>query len=189
MNHILSFKSLFESIHAVTTNWYVISNEASFDKTKGNGYMVFNQEGTMSIVYIKPKDDEEARLDFYFSKEKSSDKKSICQCKVITNDGKIRISKNFDDVTAENVWDITSNFFDYCDLEKVEKSVRDKFLMGFSKIIKDIFKGETERIPGSFKTYLNYIKEWSNKSIDKVDSDNYDFLEMLKEFISYFKKS
>jgi hypothetical protein len=189
MNHILSFHKLFESIHAVTTNWYIVSHEASFDKIKGNGYMVFNQEGTMSIVYIKPKGEEEARLDFYFSKEKSQDKKSICQCKIITNGGKVRTSKNFDDVTADNVWDITSTFLDYCDLEKAEKPIRDKFLMGYSKIIKDIFKGDTERIPGSFKTYLNYIKEWSNKSIDSVDSDNYDFIEMVKEFVAYFKKS
>jgi hypothetical protein len=191
MNHILSFKALFESISAVTTNWYIVSNEASFDKMKGNGYMIFNHEGTLSIIYIKPKDEEEARLDFYFSKDKSNDKKSICECKVISIDGKVRISKKFDDVTINNVWDITALFFDYCDLEKVDKSVRNKFLMGFSKIIKDIFKGETERIPASFKTYFNYTKEWSKKSMNSLefDKNNYDFFDMIKEFMNFFKKS
>lgn len=193
MNHILSFRSLFEGVSAVTTNWYIVDNEASFDKIKGNGYMLFSQEGIMTIVYIKPKGDEEARLDFYFDKEKSPDKKSICVCKIISNNGKVRSSKNFNDVTTDNVWDITSTFFDYCDLEKSEKSIRDKFMMGYSKTIKDIFKGDTERIPGSFKTYLNYMKEWAKKSIESVsldkNEDNYDFKEMIKEFIAFFKKS
>lgn len=193
MNHILSFKSLFEGVSAVTTNWYIVANEASFDKIKGNGYMVFSQEGIMSIVYIKPKGEEEAILDFYFDKEKSQDKKSICSCKIVTTAGKTRSSKNFDDVTTDNVWDITSTFFDYCDLEKSEKSIRDKFMMGYSKTIKDIFKGDTERIPGSFKTYLTYMKEWSKKSMENVSldksEDNYDFKEMIKEFVAFFKKS
>ena len=61
------------------------------------------------------------------------------------------------------------------------------------KTIKDIFKGDTERIPGSFKTYLNYMKEWAKKSIEGVsldkNEDNYDFKEMIKEFIAFFKKS
>jgi hypothetical protein len=66
-------------------------------------------------------------------------------------------------------------------------------MMGYSKTIKDIFKGDTERIPGSFKTYLNYMKEWAKKSIEGVsldkNEDNYDFKEMIKEFIAFFKKS
>lgn len=193
MNHILSFKNLFEGISAVTTNWYIVANEASFDKIKGNGYMLFTQQGIMSIVYIKPKVEEEVRLDFYFDSKKSPDKKSICVCKIIANNGKVRSIKNFNDITLNNVWEITSDFFDFCDLEKSEKSIRDKFMMGYSKTIKDIFKENLERMPGSFKTYFNYLKEWTKKPITNLGldkkKDNYNFEEMIKEFIGFLKKS
>jgi len=174
----------------ITANWSIISNEGSFEKKKDNGYLVFSQNGTFSVIYYKG--EEEARVDFYSEKSNSTDKKSVCECKITTRSGADRTKKSFDDITTENVWDIVATFFDYCDLEKSDKNVVDKFLMGFSKSIKGVLKSEEkDQLPPSFKVFSKYIKDWSNniKLKTKSDTEEYDFSKIIEKFVSYYKSS
>jgi hypothetical protein len=189
MKNLFTFKELFEKLQMVTTNWSIISNEGSFEKKEDNGYLVFNKNGVFSIIYNKK--GEEARIEFYTNKENSSDKKSVCECKITTTSGADRSKKGFGDITPQNVIDIIVTFFDYSDLEKAEKNSIDKFLMGFTKSIKDVLKSEEkDQIPASFNVFVKYLNEISKKSqIPKLDLDNYDFTTIVSQFISYLKSN
>lgn len=188
MNHILSFDQLFERLQMSTNNWSIISNESSFDKKDENGYLVFSKDGTFSVIYKKK--EEESRIEFYMDKEYSSDKKSVCECKIVTKSGSDRIKKGFSDINQENVWEIVSTFFDYSDLEKSEKNIVDRFLMGFSKSIKDVQDtDESDQLPPSFNIFYKFIKSSVKNpgEIPEVDTDNYNFSDIINKFISYLK--
>lgn len=174
----------------VTANWSIISNEGSFEKKEESGYLVFSKEGTFSIIYNKKEPKEEARIEFYSSKENSTDKKSVCECKVTTPTGEDRVKKGFGDITANNVWEIISIFFDFCDLEKAQKNEIDKFLMGFSKSIQEVHKSEDkEQLPASFKMFNKYIKDWTKKTpqAPSISHDSYNFESIIKKFVDYMK--
>lgn len=174
----------------LTANWSIVSNESSFEKKEENGYLVFSKNGTLSVIYKKKGKNEEARIEFYSNKENSTDKKSICECKITTLTGEDRIKKGFSDINLNNVGDILATFFDYADLEKIEKNSVDRFLMGFSKCMKEIVKtSESDQLSPSFNMFRKYIDEWAKKSNDQpvVSQDKYDFLEIVKKFIAYFK--
>lgn len=188
MNHLFTFNQLFEKLQMVTSNWSIISNEGSFDKKDGDGYLVFSKEGTFSIIYKKK--GEESRIEFYSDKQYSSDKRSVCECKIITSSGNDRIKKSFDDITQENVWEIISTFFDYCDLEKSEKSEVDKFLMGFSKSIKEVNRSEEkDQLSPSFSIFYKFLNATvnNNSEIPKVDHEEYNFSDIVRKFLSYLK--
>ncbi len=187
MIHLFTFNQLFEKLQMVTTNWSIVSNEGSFEDKEGNGYLVFNRDGIFSIIYKK--EGEEARIEFYINKEKSTDKKSVCECKIIKSTGKDKINHGYSDVTPDNVWDILVDFFDYSDLEKIDKNEVDRFLMGFTKSIKAVLKtDEEDQLPPSFKIFVKYINDWTNKSEEpSIDSDDYDFKNIINKFISYMK--
>jgi hypothetical protein len=198
MNHLLRFenyKPIYEKIQPITANWFIIDGEGSFEKKEQSGFFVFNRVGTFSIIYNKKaSDSEEARIDFYTSKENSKDKNTICECKIVTKSGEERTVRKFTDITPENVWEIITSFFDYCDLEKSEKEVTDRFLLGFSKTLKEVLKFESsDQLPSAFKTFYKFISEWSKKSDPKIEikatSNNYELLDLIKRFMSNFKKA
>ena len=164
----------------VTANWAIISNESSFEKKDENGYLVFSKNGTFSIIYRKKKENEEARIEFYSSKENSTDKKSVCECKITTTSG------------SDSMWDILVTFFDYSDLEKIDKNAVDVFMMGFTKSIKEVNKSdEKDQLSPSFKVFYKYLSEWSKKSkeIPPVTTDEYNFIDIVNKFASYFKSN
>jgi len=176
----------------VTTNWAIISNESSFEKKEENGYLVFSKNGTFSIIYNKKGIKEEARIDFYSGKENSADKKSVCECKITTALGSDRVKKGFPDITPDNMWDILVSFFDYCDLEKIDKNAVDRFMMGFTKSIKEVNKSEEkDQLSPSFKVFYKYLNDWSKKSkaITPVTTDEYNFMDIVNKFVSYFKSN
>jgi hypothetical protein len=189
MRNILRFKELFEKLEMVTTNWSIVSNEGSFEKKEDNGYLVFNKDGIFSIIYNKK--GEESRIEFYTNKDKSSDKKSVCECKITTSAGSDRSKKGFDDVNMNNIGDIIVTFFDYCDLEKSEKNTIDKFLMGFTKSVKDVLKSDDkDQLPPSFNMFVKYLNDISKNSNSlKLDPDNYDFSNIVNKFINYLKST
>jgi hypothetical protein len=190
MNYLLSFNQLLEKLQMATANWSIVSNESSFEKKENNGYLVFSKAGTFSIIYIKG--DEESRLEFYNDKQYSSDKKSVCECKIITTSGTDRVKKGFSDITPENVWDIVSTFFDYSNLEKMEKNDVDRFIMGFSKSIKEVKESEEkDQLPPSFNIFHKYLMSAINKSgdIPKIENENYDFRDIISKFISHLKNN
>lgn len=192
MNHLLTFNQLFEKLQMVTTNWAIISNEGSFDKKEENGYLVFSKNGTFSIIYNKKNDKEEARIEFYSSKEYSTDKKSLCECKITTSSGSDRIKKGFSDITTKNIWDILVAFFDYSDLEKIDKNSVDRFMMGFAKSIKEVNKSdEKDQLSPSFKVFYKYLSDWVKKSdnIPPVTTDEYNFIDIVNKFVTYFKSN
>jgi len=198
MNHLLkfgNFKPIYEKIQPITANWFIVDGEGSFEKKEQSGFFVFNRIGTFSIIYNKKESEaEEARIDFYNTKENSKDKKTICECKIVTKGGEERTVRKFTDVTPDNVWEIITSFFDYCDLENSEKEVTDRFLLGFSKTIKEVLKFESsDQLPSSFKAFYKYILEWSKKSNTNIEikatNNNYDLLELIKKFMENFKKS
>ena len=61
--------------------------------------------------------------------------------------------------------------------------------MGFTKSIKAVLKtDEEDQLPPSFKIFIKYINDWTNKSEDpSIDVDNYDFKNIINKFISYMK--
>ena len=59
------YSSLFERINPITANWSIVTDESSFTKKPEGGYFVFNQKGNFVISYMK--NEEEARLNFFFS--------------------------------------------------------------------------------------------------------------------------
>lgn len=189
MRNILTFKELFEKLEMITTNWSIVSNEGSFEKKEDNGYLVFNKDGIFSILYNKK--GEESRIEFYTNKEKSSDKKSVCECKITTSAGSDRSKKGFDDVNMNNIGDIIVTFFDYCDLEKSEKNTIEKFLMGFTKSIRDVIKSDDkDQLPPSFNMFVKYLNEIAKNSDSlKLDSDDYDFSNIVNRFINYLKST
>ena len=192
MNHLFTFQQLFEKLQMVTANWAIISNESSFEKKDENGYLVFSKNGTFSIIYRKKKENEEARIEFYSSKENSTDKKSVCECKITTTSGSDRVKKGFPDITPDNMWDILVTFFDYSDLEKIDKNAVDVFMMGFTKSIKEVNKSdEKDQLSPSFKVFYKYLSEWSKKSkeIPPVTTDEYNFIDIVNKFASYFKSN
>lgn len=187
-----AFSNISEKIQYITANWYAISDEASFEKKEGSGYFLFNQGGIFSILYSKP-NNEEARIDFYISKESSPDSKSLCSCKIIDGKGEVTENKKFQDISKENIWDMLSLFFDYCDLENVEKEVIDRFLLGFSKSLKVIFAHDSkDKLPSSFKSFSKLIEETCKQSTDLKDSEldyQHKILKILKSFIKFYNKS
>jgi hypothetical protein len=192
MNHLLKFHQLFEKLVMVTANWAIISNEGSFEKKEENGYLVFSKNGTFSIIYNKKGVKEEARIEFYSSKENSTDKKSVCECKITTSAGLDRVKKGFPDITTENIWDIVVVFFDYCDLEKIDKNSVDRFMMGFTKSIKDVNKSEEkDQLSPSFKVFYKYINDMGKNSsnIPDVSTEEYNFMDIVNKFVTYMKSN
>ena len=190
MNHLLTYSQLFEKLQMVTANWSIISNEGSFEKKEESGYLVFSKDGTFSIIYNKKEPKEEGRIEFYTAKEKSTDKKSVCECKITTPAGQDRVKKGFGDITPSNVWEIISIFFDFCDLEKAQKNEVDKFLMGFSKSLQEVHKSEDkDQLPPSFKLFHKYIKEWTKNThkAHSISHDSYNFESIIKKFVDYLK--
>ena len=197
MKHLLEFKkygNLSEKIGMITANWNIIYNEGSFEKKPGYGFFIFNQNGNFSVVYSKidKSEDEEARIDFYPSAESSPDRKSVCAVKIVSKDGKNRAEKSFKEIDSKNIWDIISLFFDYSDLEKIEKSEIDRFLMGFSKGIKQIMNSDiSDEAPSSFKAIFKLLKNAisNSPSIELgADSQSNKLEDLIKFFIQYFKK-
>jgi hypothetical protein len=192
MNHLFTFQELYEKLQMITANWSIISNESSFEKKVESGYLVFSKNGTFSIIYKKNKDKEESRIEFYSSKENSTDKKSVCECKITTDAGVDRVRKGFGDITPDNMWDILVTFFDYSDLEKIDKNSVDRFMMGFTKSIKEVNKSEDkDQLSPSFKIFYKYLSDWSTKSknIPPVTTDEYDFMDIVNKFTTYFKSN
>jgi hypothetical protein len=190
MNHLFTFRQLFEKLQMVTSNWSIVSNESSFEKKDENGYLVFSKDGTFSIIYKKKGVQEESRIEFYSDKEYSTDKKSICECKITTTSGSDRVRKGFTDINDKNVWEIISVFFDYSDIEKSPKNSADVFLMGFSKSIKEVNKSEEkDQLSPSFLVFYKYLMDWSKKSdnIPPVKTDEYNFIDLVNKFLSYFR--
>jgi hypothetical protein len=183
------YSSLFERINPITANWSIVTDESSFTKKPEGGYFVFNQKGNFVISYMK--NEEEARLNFFFSKDMSPDKKSLCECSIIKNDGKTRNNKLFQDIKKDNIWEIISVFFDYCDLEKSDKNVIERFLMGFSKGLIEIMKhDEKDNLPSSFKYFYNIIADMikENKNLDTSKEKDIKIVEIIKDFAKYFNK-
>ena len=188
MEHLLNFNQLLEKLELVTTNWIIVSNEGDLDKEENNGYLIFNNNGIFSIIYKKNK--EESRLDFYNSKEDSTDKKSICDCRIISSSGKDSIYKGFQDINTGNFWDILISFLDYSDVEKLEKNKIDKFLMGFTKSIMEVEKGdERDQLPSSFKLFVKILKDWASKKSNKVnlDPEDYEFTNIINKFLDHVR--
>lgn len=187
-----AFSNISEKIQYITANWYAISDEASFAKKEGSGYLIFNQSGIFSISYSKS-NQEEARLDFYVSKESSPDSNSLCSCKIISKSGEILESKKFQEINEDTIWDILSLFFDYCDLEKDDKEVVDRFLLGFTKSIKVIFAHDSnESLPSSFESFCHLIKKSCEESKELDDSEldyEHRILKILKDFIKFYTKT
>jgi hypothetical protein len=179
----------------ITANWSLVYNEGSFEKKAGYGFFIFNQSGNFSIVYSKPVEveEEESRIDFYPSLESSPDKKSLYIIRIVAKDGKNRTEKGFKEITKENIWEVLSLFFDYSDLEKIPKSEVDRFLMGFSKGIKDIFKSDKlDEAPSSFKAFQKILKSSLNdtSSLDLGADEQSNKLEnIIKSFVQYFRKN
>jgi hypothetical protein len=185
------FSPVFEKIGPITANWYIVNDESSFDKKEEGGYLVFNQRGNFTIMYQKKGNKEESRLDFFPSKESSPDGKTLCECQIIKNTGDVDISKKFQEINSKNIWEIISVFFDYCDLEKQDKNVVDRFLMGFCKCLKEIKKHDSkESLPASFNFFQKNLEDNSKKLDPSKFPYNKDFkiISILKDFIKYFNK-
>jgi hypothetical protein len=198
MEHLIEFnrfRSINESVVAVTSNWFLIHDEGSFQKKEEGGYLVFNQKGNFTIVYKKKNsEEEESRLEFFVSKEASPDKKSLCQCTIISKDGKTTAKKVFDNIDAVSILEILAIFFDYSDIEKENKEEADRFILGMSKSLKALVKSEyADQLPASFKALVKYTKEGSEKSNPNIkinsESDKFKFEELITRFIEFFKKS
>jgi hypothetical protein len=198
MKHLLEFKkygNLSERVGMITANWSLIHGEGSFEKEPGYGFFIFSQNGNFSVVYSKidQNGDEESRIDFYPSAESSPDKKSVCAVRIVAKDGKNRAEKSFKEIDSKNIWDIISLFFDYSDLEKIEKSETDRFLMGFSKGMKNIMNDDkSEEVPSSFKAIFKLLKNAiSNSPSIELGSDSQSnkLEDLVKSFIRYFKKN
>jgi hypothetical protein len=195
MNHIIKFQNftpLNEKINQITSNWFIISDEGSFDKKDEGGYLVFNQNGLFSILYKKKNtDSEEARIDFYVSKESSPDSKSICDCQIINKSGDTISRKTFEDVNSSNIFEIVAVFFDYSDLEDVSKDEADRFILGLSKSIIEVYKSKySDQLPSSFKAFFKYISDSSNNPDEEIkidEVDNSEFVVLIEKFIKYFK--
>lgn len=180
---------LLEKINPITANWSVINDESSFEKKPEGGYFVFSQKGNFLVTYTREK--EECVLDFFFSKESSPNRKSLCECRIVDESGKTKENKYFEDINKDNVWEIISLFFDYCDLEKSEKNVVERFLMGFSKGLVEINKNEyKENLPSSVKYFYNLITEKSKINIDFLNGEKskIKIVNIIKEFIKYLNK-
>lgn len=195
MKHLKNYtlyKSITEGILPVTANWFIVSNESTFDKKEGGGYFIFNQKGIFTIAYKKPGVEEEGRLDFYVSKE-SSPSKCLCQCKIIDKKGTTVASKNFEDITAESVWDILALFFDYCDIEKSSKEESERFMLGLAKSLKNVLKDDSsDQLPSSFLAFEKLINDGAKLADPKIKldlkKDNFKFEEIVLGFIKFLRK-
>lgn len=195
MNRILrfgAFNNISEKIQHITANWYAISDEASFEKKEGCGYFIFNKNGVFSIDYFKNKG-EESILDFYFSKESSPDKMSLCSCKIVNKKGEITKSKKFEDIDGDNIIDILSFYFDYCDLEDSDDDYRDRFFLGLIKSLKVIFAHDLkDSLPASFLSFSKEIeklcKEFPKIEDSKIDH-SYKIVKLIKDFIRFYNES
>ncbi len=189
MNHLLNFNQLFEKLQMVTSNWSIISNESSFEKKDDNGYLVFSKEGTFSIIYKKKSVQEESRMDFYSKKENSTDKKSICECKITTSSGMDRVKTGFPDINEKNIWEIIALFFDYSDIDKAKENSYDIFLMGFSKSIKEVQNSEEkDQLAPSFIIFCKCLKDAVKRSGEpNIPSKHYNLKNAVKKFVDNFK--
>ena len=191
MDHLIDFNRfsfLFENITPITSNWFIVSDESSFDKKDQGGYLVFNQKGNFTVVYKKD-ETEEARMDFYVSKESSPDKNSLCSLNIVTKEGKDRAKKFFDDVTFDNTLEILSSFFDYCDLEKASTEVTDKFLIGMAKSVKNVLKHDNaDQLPASFKAFVTYLERISSGSSEEEKSENLELKDLVIKFLDLFSR-
>ena len=191
MNHLFSYlEYLNEGSILVTSNWAVVNNEKELYKKPGNGAFVFNSMGKFFIYYMFPDSKRECFLGFYDNKDKSRDKKSLCYVKVKENK-KETSYKSFTDVNKDQIMDILIDFFDSCDLEKLQNSEKGKFLMGLCKSLKAVVKSEyAEKLPTSYtvfnQTIGEYVKIAKIPELEKGD-ENYKFFDLFKRFLEFYK--
>lgn len=199
MNHIVNFNKYFlinENITPVTSNWFIVDNESSFDKKEEGVYIILNQNGNLSLLY-KKKDSEgdEVRAEFYNSKDASQDKRTICDIKIISREGKDRSKKSFQDINPDTTIDILSVFFDYCDLENCPKEICDRFIMGASKSMKEVSEVvDSDRIPPSYRAFINFIKNISKSKKkselrNQLDLDSTSLESLLIKFMDLFGRN
>jgi hypothetical protein len=194
LTHFNNFYLLNEKITPITSNWFIINNESSFDKREEGGYLVFNQKGNFTILYTKKdSDDEEARIEFYPSKTASPDKKSMCVVKITTRSGGDRVKKSFEEISLNNSIEILAMFLDYSDLEKSDKEVSDRFIMGLSKAMKEVTESDSsDQLPSTYKAFISFLKQISNKSDQEIESLSSDesmkLEEIIVKFLNFFKK-
>ncbi len=197
MNHLIDFNNFFlvnEKITPITSNWFIINNESSFDKKEEGGYLMFNQKGNFTILYLKKDSEgEEARIEFYPAKSFSPDKKSMCVVNITTREGSDRAKKSFGDINVDNSLEILSIFFDYCDLEKAPKEICDRFIMGLSKTMKEVMESDSkEQLPPTYKAFMRYLEQISKKSNQEIESgyseSSRELESILINFLSSFKK-
>ena len=90
-----------------------------------------------------------------------------------------------------NIFEIVAVFFDYSDLEDVSKDEADRFILGLSKSIIEVYKSKySDQLPASFKAFFKYISDSSNNPEDEIkidEVDNSKFVVLIEKFIKYFK--
>lgn len=186
--------SLDEGIELITANWCLVTDQNSVEKKGGNGALLYRPKGNFDVRYIVPESGSNVILKFYYSKESSFDKESVCSCVILDKGGKNIFTENYSDINLDNLFNIVATFFDSCDLEKAKRSDNDKFLMGLTNSIKAAIEkdDDTNRLPSSFITFNKCISDFTS-SVDnienKLDKSNYDFSDLIKQFVNYYKNT
>jgi hypothetical protein len=186
--------SLDEGIELVTANWCLVTDQNSVEKKEGNGALLYRPKGNFDIRYIVPGSKNSVLLKFYYSKESSFTKESVCSCIILNSEGKNIFTENYSDINLDNFFNIIATFFDSCDLEKTKKGDNDKFLMGLAKSIKNAIEknDDTNKLPSSFIVFNKCISDFSsslNKIEKKLDKDHYEFSDLIKQFVNYYKNT
>lgn len=186
--------SLDEGIELITANWCLVTDQNSVEKKEGNGALLYRPKGNFDVRYIVPGSGNNVILKFYYSKESSFDKGSVCSCVILDKEGKNIFTENYSDINLDNLFNIVATFFDSCDLEKGKRSDNDKFLMGLTNSIKTAIKKDDDinRLPSSFITFNKCISDFTS-AIDnienKLDKSDYDFSDLIKQFVNYYKNT
>lgn len=186
--------SLDEGIELITANWCLVTDQNSVEKKEGNGALLYRPKGNFDVRYIVPESGNTVLLKFYYSKESSFTKESVCSCIILNSEGKNIFTENYSDINIDNFFNIIATFFDSCDLEKGKRSDNDKFLMGFTNSIKAAIKKDDDvnRLPSSFIIFNKCISDFTsslNKIENKLDKSDYDFSDLIKQFVNYYKNT
>ena len=193
MKRIIPFKQfspISESIEAITSNWFLITNESGFPKKVGGGFLISHPDGSFSIGY-KKNEQEEAQIIFYNSPEDSENGKTSISCRIIDTKEKTIEEENFETVDSSNFVEILSTFFDLCDLEKTDKEKEQMFMIGLSKSLKALMKSDAASgLPSSFKAFYNFIQKLKKEKDLEVDpsEDHYEFVKIIEDFFNYHNK-
>jgi hypothetical protein len=184
------FSPVYEQIDAITSNWFLINGESGFPKKVEGGFLVLHNSGSFSITYRK-NSDEEAKIIFYNSLGDSDNQKTSVSCQILGLREDIKEKKDFNSIDPSNFIEILCVFFDYCDLEKISKEWKQRFMLGLSKSLKALMKSdEKSSLPSSFKAFYNYIEKSKSKKKIKSDSskDYYNFIKIVEDFFKYHNK-